>query len=82
MIHSRLRSLISQKEMRENRRITYREIAGATRIPASTISRLVGDQMTRFETDTLAALCKYFECNVGDILDYQLDEENRNAANA
>lgn len=73
MIKCQLIQLLSQRESREKRRISYREIARATGLPTSTISRMARDEVTRFEAETLSALCAYFECALGDLLVYEKD---------
>lgn len=71
MIKCKLIKLISDKQARENQRITYREIEAATGIAASTISRMAQNKVTRFEADTLSALCAYFGCALGELLVYE-----------
>jgi len=81
MIKCQLRSLIAAKEMRENRRISYREIEAETSISSSTLSRLGKNKMRQFNDKLLSALCHYFNCQVGDILQYQ-PGEYRDSENA
>ena len=71
MIKCRLEKLILDKQVHEGRKITNREIAEKTGISASTISRLASNQITRFEAETLASLCAYFDCTLGDLLIYE-----------
>ncbi len=75
MIKSRLQSLIRKKQAQDDRKITYDEIAGATAISKSTLSRIANNQRVRYDAHMLSALCKYFRCNVGDLLEYVPDEE-------
>jgi putative transcriptional regulator len=79
MIRSQLKLLIAQKELKERRSISYRVIEREADVPASTLSRLATDKMTRFEAETLSALCKYFECDIGDLLRYESDEAHAQA---
>lgn len=73
MIKCQLIHLLSQRQSREKRKISYHDIAKATGIPPSTISRMARDKVTRFDADTLSALCAYFECALGDLLVYEGD---------
>lgn len=74
MVKSQLRSLIAQKEQQENRRLSLREIQAATKISYSSLSRLANGHMSRFDIALLDALCEYFNCDVGDILQYAPDK--------
>lgn len=77
MVTSRLRALIADREKLLNRRISYREIEAATRISYSTLSRLGRGRVTQFNARLLDALCEYFECGVGDILQYTPNKKDR-----
>jgi putative transcriptional regulator len=74
MLKCQLRKLINQKRLQDDKRITLRDIQEATGVQASTLSRMAKNKMTRFESKTLCALCKYFCCSVGDLLVYE-DED-------
>ncbi len=71
MIQSRLKVLLADKSLREGRRLPYRTVAKETGVSASTLSRMAEGKMTRFNAETLSALCRYLECDVGDLLSYQ-----------
>ena len=73
MLRCRLGLLIAQKADAENRKISFRTVAKETGIPASTISRFSTNKISRFESETIEAFCKYFKCNVGDIIYYHPD---------
>lgn len=74
MIKCQLIQLLSHRQMQEKRKISYREIARATGLPTSTISRMARDEVTRFDAETLSALCAYFDCKLGELLVYEKDE--------
>ncbi len=69
-IRSRFKLLLAEKELDERRRIPYREIREATGISESAISKLATNTTQRYDADILAALCGYFQCGVGDLLEY------------
>lgn len=74
MIRSQLKLLIAQKAHRERRKLSYRVIEREVGVPASTLSRLAEQKITRFEAQTISSLCEYFECDIGDILRYEPDD--------
>lgn len=75
MIKCQLIGLLSRRQIQEQRKITYREVARATGLQASTVTRMANNQVTRFDADTLSALCAYFECELGELLVYEKDEQ-------
>ena len=70
MIINRLRILIAEKETREHRSISYREICDATGISQNALSGLAQNKTTRYYIRTLVKLCEFFNCQVGDLLVY------------
>jgi putative transcriptional regulator len=69
-IRCNLRRLIKEKEIAEGREITYEIIREATGITASALSALVNDKTRRYDAHILARLCWYFDCTIGDLLEY------------
>lgn len=67
-MNSRLRILVSEKELRDRRSLGIRTIAEETGASVSTVQRLMNNTMRRVPLDDLARLCRYFECATGDIL--------------
>lgn len=67
-MNSRLRILVSEKELREKRTLGIRTIAEETQASVSTVQRLMNNTMRRVPLDDLARLCRYFGCTTGDIL--------------
>jgi putative transcriptional regulator len=74
MIVNRLKVLIAEKELREGRKLTYRTIAQDTGIATSTLTAYATQKVNRFDAPTLEALCKYFDCQPGDILVWDKDD--------
>jgi len=70
VIRSKFKILLADKEFKEGRRITYDEICEETGISPSTLSRFANNETKRFYSNTLGNLCKYFNCQVGDLLEY------------
>lgn len=73
-MNSKLRILVSAKELRDKRNLGIRTIAEETGASVSTVQRLMNNSMRRVPLDDLARLCRYFECAVGDILVFDPNE--------
>lgn len=67
-MNSRLRVLIAEKEMRERRTLGIRTIAEEAGASVSTVQRLLNNSIRRVPLEDLSALCRYLDCDVGDIL--------------
>lgn len=75
MIRSRLKRLRLDKEEREGRKLPYHVISAETKLSEGVLVRLMNSRFDRVETPTLNALCKYFGCGVGELLEYVPDGE-------
>lgn len=69
-IHNKLKVLIYEKEIRDSRKLSYRIIAQEADIPLSVLTDYTSQKAKRFDSTTLEKLCKYFECQPGDLLVY------------
>jgi putative transcriptional regulator len=58
--------LWTDKERRENRRITLSEVSKETGLAPDTIRKIRENQTSRFDAPVLAALCKYFDVEPGE----------------
>lgn len=74
MIRFTLKELITEKAFKEGRRINLQEVADATGIHRTTLSKLQNPTGHNTSTDNLDKLCKYFDCEVGDIACYVPDD--------
>lgn len=80
MIRSKLRRLRFEKEEQEGRKLTYEVIQSETGLASATIAALLKpDSIERINGQTLNALCRFFRCDVGDLLEYVPDEEKETA---
>jgi putative transcriptional regulator len=70
MFQFRLPELLLEKERREGRRVGWREVSEATGISRQVLANLTA-RNRRVVTNTayLEALCRYFRCNVQDLLE-------------
>ena len=67
-ILNKLRVLIAQKEVAENRRLSYRQIASEAKVSLSILSSYAMQKVNRFDGETLEKLCRYFNVQPGDLL--------------
>ncbi|OPZ95042.1 MAG: hypothetical protein BWY74_00008 [Firmicutes bacterium ADurb.Bin419] len=56
------------------RKMDIQEVHVKTGLNRNTISGLYNEKVKRVDFETLIKLCKLFECNIGDLLDFQDDE--------
>lgn len=75
MIRFKLNELLSAKAFREGRRIEWQEVAERSGIHRTTISRMLNTRGYNASMSNLDALCRYFECQVGDLAEYVPDAE-------
>jgi putative transcriptional regulator len=71
-IYNRLKILIAEKEFNEGRKLTYRTISKETGISTTTLTKYI-NQGGGIDPGTLEKLCKYFNCQPGDLLVYADD---------
>jgi putative transcriptional regulator len=62
-IHCNLRVLMAHKK------VNQKELANATELSRPTISKLYNDDFQQIDKKTLLALCVYFQCKVGDLIE-------------
>ena len=70
MIRFRLKELMADKGFKEKRRITYDEVAEATGIHRTTLSKIANQYGYSTTTDVLDKLCIYFECELGELAEH------------
>lgn len=75
MIRFRLQELLAEKQFRDGRKVTLTELSKATGINRVTLSKMVNHRGYSTVTDNLDSLCKFFECEVGDLAVYVPDSD-------
>lgn len=75
MIRVRLKQLMDDKAFAERRRITLNEVSEQTGISRPTLTRVANRPGYNVGTEVIDALCKYFQCQPGDLLDYVPDDQ-------
>lgn len=75
MIRFRLQELMAEKQFKEGRKITVKEVAEGTGINRATLSKMLNTKGHSTVTDNLDALCRYFECEIQDVAVYLPDNK-------
>ena len=70
MIRIKLKQLLDNKSFAEGRRITLNEVSETTGIARATIHRIANVPGYNTTTDNLDALCTYFRCTPGELLEH------------
>lgn len=73
MIRFRLAELTADKAFKERRVIPLSEIAQATGIHRATLSKIANQPGANIGTDLIDRLCRYFQCQPGELLTYLED---------
>ncbi|AVI67775.1 transcriptional regulator [Shewanella sp. WE21] len=78
MIRILLIKQLDEKAFKEKRRITLSEVSEKTGISRATLTRIANVPGNITNTDTINSLCKYFECQPGELLMYIEDDTSTN----
>jgi putative transcriptional regulator len=70
VILSRFEELRLKKSREQGERLPLRKIIQETGLAETTLLRLSNGTNSRIDYTTLDALCRYFNCSVGDLLEY------------
>ena len=73
MIRIKIKQLLDDKNFQERRRITLAEVSEETGISRATITRIANVPGYNANIEAIDALCKYFECQPGDLLEWLPD---------
>ena len=69
-IRNRFKIALAEKEVKDGRRYTYRDIQELTGVSTSTLTDWAQGKVKNVAVDTLAALCFFFECQPSALLEY------------
>jgi putative transcriptional regulator len=72
----RLDVMLAKRKVRSN------ELAQAIGITQANLSLLKSEKVKGIRFSTLEAICRYLDCQPGDILEYQPDEEEKGLRDA
>ncbi len=78
-VNSQFWDLLARKQAREKRAISLRQVSRDTGVAMSTITALANDSWRALYREPLESLCKYFECDVGDLVRYNAPNEEQPA---
>jgi len=68
MIKYNLKALISDKEFRDDKKITYEGISKSTGISRQTLSKIASKKGYNTSSENIEKLCQYFECTPDDLM--------------
>lgn len=74
MIRFKFQEQLIAKGFKEGRRLTLDEVASATGIHRTTLTRLGNPRGANFTTDNLDRLCHFFSCTLNDLAEYVSSE--------
>ena len=74
MIRFKLKQLVADKEFKERRVVPLSEIAAATGIHRTTLSKIANEVPCTTVTDNVDKLCVYFGCTVSDVMEHVEDD--------
>jgi len=77
MIRILFKQLLDEKSFKERRRITLAEVSKATGISRATLTRVSNVPGYNANIEVIDALCKYFSCTPGELLEFIPDDENQ-----
>lgn len=77
LIRNRFKILLAQKEAVEGRKYTYDDIRQITGVSPTTLSNYAQGTVTRFDEPTLVALCKFFDCELAELIEYPPDQSQQ-----
>jgi DNA-binding Xre family transcriptional regulator len=73
-VQNRLNDLLEEKMAREQRTISVAEVARAGGMKRQSVYKWFNNQIQCFPAKTLDAFCRYFECEVGDLIVMRRDQ--------
>lgn len=72
---SRFKVLLAEKEIREGRSYTLRDVAGATGASIYAITGFANNSLKEIPVDALTNVCDFLGCTAGDLLVYRPNDK-------
>lgn len=72
-VNNRFGVLLAEKAANEKRRIPVSEVAEKTGVTRKTLQNWANNTITRFDAPVIDALCRYFDCQPGDLFTWSDD---------
>jgi DNA-binding Xre family transcriptional regulator len=77
-VRSKLKELVTKKEIELGRRIKQAEIAAETGLNPNTISRWMSPEpFDRFQSEPIVKLCRWLNCTINDLIYIDYGPEQR-----
>jgi len=70
VINNRFAVLLAEKQIKERRNMSLREIERETGISRQALHKWKNNTVTRFDVSVILALCKYFGIQPGELFEY------------
>ena len=67
-VQNRFEELLAIKSRKEGRSISRRDVEVETGISLTSIQNWANNRNTQYNVRQILAFCKYFKCNIGDLL--------------
>lgn len=65
---SKLRILVAERATREGRALSMRRLSEESGASIATVNRMANNTIKRIPVDDLEMICRYLDCQVGDLL--------------
>lgn len=69
-VKNRLLILMSEKQASEGRPVTASSVARDTKLTRQVVTKWINNDVKEFRADMIKAFCDYFNCDVGDLIEY------------
>ena len=73
-VNNRFAVLLAEKQIQERRNISLSEVSEVTGITRKTLYSWENNKVSRFDVPVIDALCKYFDVEAGDLIQFIRDE--------
>lgn len=73
-VRNRLLELMQERERKIGRRLKQHDIAEFVGVSDHTIINWIRNDVTKFDGQTIARLCDYFNCELSDLLYFEMVE--------
>lgn len=75
MIRFKLKELIAEKEYKDKKRLSIKQISEATGIGRTTLSKIVNQKAVNTTLENIDKLCQLFDCKIQDLVIYEKSED-------
>lgn len=82
MIRFRLAEVMAEYAFRNGKRVEWKDVAEATGVHRSTLSKLLNVRGYNASIDSIDRLCTYFQCRVEDLMVHVPDEATAQTPNS